>query len=245
MAVKIAQFENQIIQYDDLIFPTFDNISFDPIVLQKLDVITGSATGRGTAYYLLMSGMALVLRKYRRGGLISKILKNQYIWRGLDKTRPWQEWQLLTEMLRLGLPVPKPVACRVVRVRFISTLLYSADFIMSRIENAESLSMLLIKSELDTTTWEKIGRTIRQFHKNGINHADLNAHNILVNDMNQIFLIDFDKGRQMTPAVSWQKLNIARLKRSLLKLNQNETSFHYSNKNWHSLLRGYQQDKAT
>ncbi|VAX02206.1 3-deoxy-D-manno-octulosonic acid kinase [hydrothermal vent metagenome] len=243
MAVKIYQSKNQIIQYDDSIFPEPDNISFDPTVLQKLDVITGSATGRGTAYYLLIAGVALVLRQYRRGGLISKILKNKYIWKGLHKTRPWREWQLLSDMLKLGLPVPHPIACRVVRVKFIRTLFYSADFMMTRIKNAESLSMLLIKSELDNTTWEKIGRTIRQFHKNGINHADLNAHNILINDMNQIYLIDFDKCRKMTPAISWQKLNIARLKRSLLKLNQNETSFHYSTKSWHCLLRGYQQEK--
>jgi len=237
---KINKVNNQIIQYDDSVFPEPDNISFDPIVLEKLNVITGSATGRGTAYYLLMSGIELVLRKYHRGGLISKLLDNKYIWRGLNNTRPWKEWNLLTEMLELGLPVPKPVACRVIKIKLIVTLFYTADFIMTRIDNAESLSVLLIKSELDNKTWEKIGRTIKQFHNNGINHADLNAHNIMIDEMNKISLIDFDKGRIMPPAVSWQKLNIARLKRSLLKLNQMETSFHYSNKNWQALLRGYE-----
>jgi 3-deoxy-D-manno-octulosonic acid kinase len=238
--VKITHFDNQIIQYDDVIFPDPDNISFDPIVLEKLNIITGSATGRGTAYYLLLSGIELVLRKYHRGGLISKILNNKYIWRGLEHTRPWKEWDLLIEMLKLNLPVPKPVACRVVKTKLI---FYNADFIMTRINNAESLSLVLIKSELDNKIWKKIGRTIRKFHDEGINHADLNAHNIMIDEMSKISLIDFDKGKKMPPAVSWQDLNIARLKRSLLKLNQNETSFHYSNKNWQALLRGYQAIK--
>jgi len=240
MTVKINNTNNQIIQYDDSVFSHPDNISFDPIVLEKLKLITGSATGRGRAYYLFIDGIELVLRKYRRGGLISKLLKNKYLWRCLNKTRPWLEWNLLIEMLELGLPVPRPVACRVRKIKFILTLFYNADFIMTRIKNADSLSVHLIQRELDNTTWEKIGKTIRQFHDNGINHADLNAHNIMINDMNQIFLIDFDKGRRIPPAVSWQKLNIARLKRSLLKLNQIETSFHYSNQNWQALLRGYE-----
>ncbi len=243
MAVKINQSENQIIQYDDSIFPDPDNISFDPIVLQKLELITGSASGRGTAYYLLVSGVELVLRKYRRGGLISKILKNKYFWSGLQRTRPCQEWNLLSDMLKLGLPVPSPISYRVRKFKLVFTFFYDADFIMTRIKNANSLSSLLIASELDNKTWEKIGITIRRFHNHGINHADLNAHNIMIDEMNQVWLIDFDKGRKMLPAISWQKLNIARLKRSLLKLNQIETSFHYSTKNWQALLRGYQSVK--
>lgn len=146
-------------------------------------------------------------------------------------------------MLRLGLPVPTPVACRVGKIKLIFTLFYDADFVMTKIKNSASLSEHLIKSELDNKTWEKIGSTIRQFHNHGINHADLNAHNIMIDDLNQIHLIDFDKGRKMEPAVSWQKLNIGRLKRSLLKLNQLETSFHYTNKNWQILLRGYNSAK--
>jgi len=243
MAVKTHYFDNQIIQYDELIFPDPDNISFDPIVLEKLNVITGSATGRGTAYYLLISGVELVLRKYRRGGLIAKILNKNYIWRGLQHTRPWKEWNLLTDMLKLGLPVPQPVACRVGKINFIFTFFYDADFIMTRIKNSTSLSVRLINGELDDKIWQEIGQTIQQFHKHGFNHADLNAHNILLNDMNKVFLIDFDKCQWMPPAVSWQQLNIARLKRSLLKLNQIETSFHYSNKNWQVLLDGYQSAK--
>lgn len=244
MAKKISHLNNQIIQYDDSVFSVSDNISFDPIVLDKLNVITGCATGRGTTYYLVQSGIELVLRKYHRGGLIAKILRNKYFWKGLQQTRPWKEWQLLTEMLKLGLPVPRPVACRVGKIKLIFTLFYDADFIMTRIKNADSLTVHLIKSDLDNNIWEEVGRTIRQFHNFGFNHADLNAHNIMIDNMNQVFLIDFDKGKRMVPAVSWQKLNIGRLKRSLLKLNQIETSFHYSNKNWQALLRGYQSAKV-
>jgi 3-deoxy-D-manno-octulosonic acid kinase len=66
--------------------------------------------------------------------------------------------------------------------------------------------------------WENVGRCIRQFHRAGVWHADLNARNILLNEELKVFLVDFDRARLMNGTEVNGKRNLERLKRSLQKL---------------------------
>ena len=66
--------------------------------------------------------------------------------------------------------------------------------------------------------WESTGRLVARFHRAGLDHADLNAQNILFDATGHGWLIDFDRGRLRIPATAWREQNLARLKRSLLKL---------------------------
>ena len=66
--------------------------------------------------------------------------------------------------------------------------------------------------------WEETGRLIARFHRAGLDHADLNAHNILFDVTGQGWMIDFDRCRLRIPDTAWRERNLARLKRSLLKL---------------------------
>ena len=59
---------------------------------------------------------------------------------------------------------------------------------------------------------------IARFHRAGLDHADLNAHNILFDDAGRGWLIDFDRGVLRIPATRWRERNLKRLLRSLLKL---------------------------
>ena len=43
------------------------------------NAITGQATGRGTTYFFKHNKNEYVLRHYRRGGLIGKVLSDQYM----------------------------------------------------------------------------------------------------------------------------------------------------------------------
>lgn len=53
-------------------------------------------------------------------------------------------------------------------------------------------------------------------HDLGINHTDLNIHNILMDEQEKFWIIDFDKCFQQS-GESWKQGNLERLKRSFEK----------------------------
>ena len=73
----------------------------------------------------------------------------------------------------------------------------------------------------DGAPWEEAGRLIARSHRAGLDHADLNAHNLLFNAAGQGWVIDLDRGELRIPATGWRERNLARLRRSVLKLRGN------------------------
>ena len=59
---------------------------------------------------------------------------------------------------------------------------------------------------------------IARIHRAGLDHADLNAHNLLFEDGGRGWVIDLDRSQLRIPATPWREANLARLERSLLKL---------------------------
>jgi len=70
-------------------------------------------------------------------------------------------------------------------------------------------------------SWLAAGRCIRRFHDAGVQHADLNAHNVMLGEDGEVWLLDFDRGRLRRPG-RWQGRVIARLARSLSKLSSGQ-----------------------
>jgi len=66
--------------------------------------------------------------------------------------------------------------------------------------------------------WQKAGELIARCHRGGLDHVDLNAHNILFDADGQGWVIDLDRCRKRLPETGWRARNLARLERSLLKL---------------------------
>lgn len=208
---------------------------FEPEALAQHGLLTGEAQGRGTTYFAEIAGQDCVLRHYRRGGMVAGLLGDRY-WRAtLPESRAWREWHLLADLAEQGLPVPVPVAARVItRGPF-----YRADIIMQRLAGTRSLCQALQAGQLSEAQWQAIGQCIRRFHKAGVYHADLNAHNILLDEKNTVWLIDFDKGEIRPPARDWQMANLARLRRSLGKLSGLHESFHFQISDWQQLMVGW------
>ncbi len=209
---------------------------------QSKKLITGSAQGRGTTWFVKHTNKSSkqmkhwVLRHYYRGGLIGKIINDSYWFTSQENTRAAREFSLLDYMQTLALPAPKPVACRVIH----HGLFYRADLLSSRIEQAQDLVAHLSKKTLSAALWKKIGATIKRFHDNNIYHHDLNAHNILIDKSDHVFLIDFDQGEvRNNNQASWQQANMARLQRSFLKERNKLPTFHWQPDNWQLLLEGY------
>ena len=215
----------------------FHSDLFDVNYWVEKDAVVGSAKGRGTTWFLKHENENLVLRHYYRGGLVSKLLNDQYLFTGLANTRAYREFFLLLQLNELGLPAPAPVAIQIQR----SGLIYRSDILTLRIRNSEDLVSILSASKLEAAEWKKIGATIRQFHLHDIYHHDLNAHNILIDEQGKVWLIDFDQGDIRQNGAGWKANNLNRLKRSFVKEAGKLDKFMWQESDWDALLEGYQE----
>ncbi len=172
----------------------------------------GKAQGRGNAVFFTQNNTEYVLRHYLRGGQVAKISKDKYLFLGLKRTRSFAEMRLNDYLYKKGLPVAVPVAAKVIR----HGLIYSADFISIKIANSQTLLEYIKQNPEDMGIWQAVGKTIKQFHDIGLNHTDLNIRNILVDNKNRIFLIDFDKCH-LKASVKQKAANLVRLRRSINK----------------------------
>ncbi len=209
---------------------------FDPAYWAERNEIEGEARGRGTTHFVRSGRQHFVLRHYRRGGLMARLMGDRYFWRNESATRSFAEWQLLYHLHRAGLPVPAPIAARYRRHGF----LYTADLITERMVDSVSLAEQLRRRGIPILGWITIGRCIRAFHDLGVCHPDLNAHNILLVGDDLVYLIDFDRGSLRKPGL-WCDSNLVRLRRSLEKITYKLPPEHFSEADWHGLLDGYRQ----
>lgn len=208
---------------------------FMPDYWRERAALRMQAGGRGGVAIIETPAGECVLRHYRRGGLVAALIKDRYLWTGAKRTRPFMEFRLLAEIARLGLPGPVVVAARYVR----HGLFYRADLITRRIAGAQTLAESLAAGRLDAGLAAATGELVARFHRAGIWHADLNAHNVLVT-AHGLHLIDLDRGRLRASAQRWQQANLGRLRRSLLKLGAAQAGEAAFEANiWQPLLTGY------
>lgn len=200
-------------------------IVFDPTRLQQAGVALFDpathgerarpvqAGGRGAAWFVSGPFGEAVLRHYRRGGLVAKFNRDTYLWRGESAVRSLAEFRLLAAMHAEGLPVPAPLAAAWWR----RGLGYRCALMVERIPAVRPLAEWLGEAA-DAAPWEAVGAMLARFHAAGVHHADLNAHNILVDAEGRAWLIDFDRGERRG-AGPWRQRNLRRLARSLAKLS--------------------------
>lgn len=209
---------------------------FDPEHWRARGALQSHLGGRGGVALIHTPAGDGVLRHYRRGGLVAKFNRDRYLWTGADRTRSFAEFRLLTRIAALGLPAPRPMAARYRR----HGLFYAADLITRRIAESHTLAQCLADGRLDADLARETGALVARFHREGIWHADLNAHNVLVT-ANALYLIDFDRGAVRRPAEGWRLANLARLRRSLLKLGAEQRIPGFQAAVWSPLLHGYER----
>ena len=192
-----------------------------------------TSTGRSPVLMGIWGTETWVLRHYSRGGLVARFIDDHYFWAGLERTRAFREFRLLAKMREWRLPVPAPIAACVQR----SGLVYKADIITALIPDTVTLSALLRRDGAAKQVWQSIGRMVSDFHAYGIDHPDLTAHNILVDDKDDVFLVDFDNA-VLRPRGDWRQRGIARLERSLRKVAL-EFGVAFSDEAWRALISEY------
>ena len=188
---------------------------FSPELWRSRQALDGEAVGRGSTWFVNAPFGPVVLREYLRGGWVAKISRKNYFFTTVARSRPFREFDILAALYGQGLPVPQPVAALCEHSGLVST----GSIITMRIAHTRTLADVLPGDlQHGDVLWENVGRCIRQFHRAGVWHADLNARNILLDDELGVFLVDFDRARLMSGTEVNGKRNLERLKRSLEKL---------------------------
>lgn len=236
LAYQVSQHGSATYWFDPVFFNAATAQHFQSQWWQQQQAIIGSSKGRNTAYFVQHQQHRLVLRHYYRGGLVGKVLHDQFWLQTVENSRAMQEFQLLSWMRAQGLAVPKPVAASYQR----SGLIYRAALLIELIPNSQDLAAILQQRTITEVEWRAVGAAIAKMHQHGVYHSDLNCRNIMLDAEGQVWLIDFDKCSRRAPG-EWTEQNLARLLRSFNKELGKLPVFHWQSADWASLLSGYQQ----
>lgn len=189
--------------------------------------------GRGAIRIVVFAGTRAVIRHYRRGGLVARVNDDWFPWFGADHTRPFREFRITQRLRQLGLAVPEVIAARYQR----SALGYRADLATREVPGACTLAERLAGAGgTASIDWAELGLLIAGFHRCGLWHADLNAHNVLYDQHGRPLLIDFDRARLVAPGATQLAGNLDRLARSLRKLGHGDV---VSGEAWTRMHRAY------
>jgi len=146
--------------------------------------------GRTSVTRIKMDGIgSVVIKHYRRGGLVQYIIRNKYFKFG--KTRAQREFELLHTVRNLSINVPEPIA-----YAHCGRLLYQAWLITRQINEPLSLAQLSLNDEKRTRqVMASVIEQIKRLIENGIWHVDLHPGNVVIDRKDRVFLLDFDRGK--------------------------------------------------
>ncbi|NNE06767.1 MAG: 3-deoxy-D-manno-octulosonic acid kinase [Xanthomonadales bacterium] len=207
-----------------------------PQYWQQQQAVFGQARGRGNTVFVATPFGRAALREYRRGGWPARVSRDRYLFLGFQRSRPFREFHLLARLFVDGLPVPAPLAARCERHG-----MYYRGALMTRLlpDTTTLAEWLLNPHHHGEALLECVGRVIRTFHAGGVDHADLNVRNILVNaDDQAVYLVDFDRSTYRPGHRVNGDKNIRRLERSVQKLNLSLPGINAGTA-WAAIMRGY------
>lgn len=236
MTEAVQKTRRGAIVYDSDIFDQASDDLFAAAAWESIVPVSGAlrSAGRGNTLIVSAGGREFVMRKYVRGGLIGRLIKDTYFFTGEDETRSFSEWRLLRKLVAKGLSVPTPAAARYRR----TAMFYTAELLTVRIPGIRSLADRLLESPGGAGFWRALGVAIASVHKEGVFHADMNAYNLQLDAEDSLWLLDFDKGK-LSPPGTWKQQTLSRLHRSLQKIRRLSAQVHFTAADWDQFLEGY------
>ncbi len=193
-----------------------------PLELPSASEVVGG--GRGAAWRLTLPGdLRAVLRRYRRGGLLARAVRETYLGPYLGFVeRPFRELAVTTEARRRGVPAPEVLAARVE-----GRVAYRGAILTAEVPGAITLVEALRRAAAGAprrALAAGAGRVVATMHRAGVWHADLNLTNLLAapaaGDV-VVTVVDFDRARLASGPLGSRarQQNLERLARSLRKLD--------------------------
>ena len=170
----------------------------------------------------IKEGEWVVVRRYSHGGLFRGITRDLYLF----GSRSFRETALTEEIRSAGIPTVQPVGAIHHRV---FPFFYRACLLSLEIPSGKDLTQYLREVgphpagetlSLKRKTIRSAGLLLRQFHRSGFFHADLQLKNFLVSG-DTLFLLDFDRSYRKKQLSGVEKMkNLLRLNRSVEKWNR-------------------------
>lgn len=153
--------------------------------------------GRGVSWAFMVAGEHWVVRHYRRGGAMARLLRDRYL--KLGATRPARELRASVAARARGIATPEVVGYAV----YPAGTHYRADIVTRWIRGAEDLAAVTWGPDARTVAeraaaWGATGTVLASAFSNGLRHPDLNLRNILVSGDRtgpDAWLIDLDRCR--------------------------------------------------
>lgn len=176
--------------------------------------------GRGTVHAVpAPAGGRWVVRRYRRGGWIAPLLDDRYL--RAREPRPLVETRASEVARARGVPTPRVLA----GVVYPAGLFYRADLVTEWVADSADLAHLLFAREPAAAPAPLLAAAaalVRRLADAGIEHADLNAKNLLVRDgdSRSMLVLDLDRASVAAPGSLRPDAMAARLRRSLRKFER-------------------------
>ena len=151
--------------------------------------VNSTLCGRTSTTVARLEGIgSVVIKYYRRGGAIRYLIKQRYLKCG--KTRCQIEYELLQKVRSLGINAPEPIA-----FAYRGRLFYQCWLVTREIKDHQTLVQISRSNKEQTRRAIKaLVKQVSMLIKNKILHADLHPGNVIVDNQNQVYLLDFDKG---------------------------------------------------
>ena len=168
-------------------------------------------SGRGTAWSILLprTGMRIVVRHNRHGGLFASLTGDRFF----APTRAPQELAISLALAQLAVPTPEVVAFALYPP---GGIFQHADVATREIAGGRDLADILRGEEGRAAALQATANLVARLSRAGVRHHDLNAKNVLIAS-DRAYILDVDRvelGEEPQRALDG---NLARLTRSLRK----------------------------
>lgn len=172
----------------------------------------------GVGAFLLRHDLPVVLRPYRRGGLMGRVNRSRYL--GVAP-RPFRELRIAVAVAAAGVPTPEPLGAAVL---WEAPGLYRGAFTTRELWGAANLWRFLQQAPATQRgdACAAAAALVRRLHDAGALHPDLNLQNFLIRRAAgglEAWLIDLDGVRFASVTPRHRQAAFARICRSIRRLD--------------------------
>ena len=184
-------------------------------------------TSRGSFWVtMLPGGRKVIVRQYKRGGLIAKFITESFYYFpyiNWPKWRSFSEFENTLYLKEKNFCVPMPLFAVSQK---LSAWRYKAFIGYEYLEGSQNLLVEIRKlsfAQLNETFYD-VGKLAYDMLDLGVMHSDLHLGNVLLQGTN-VYIIDFDKSYRINQRTDYDKCRmklIKRWRRSLMRHNMTE-----------------------